>query len=147
MIRWFSLFLVSIALGACATIPSGSDQIEARSVLGRDVFGDEYVYFHVTSQGAIADAAFVSMSATAVPSAMAKRLAGILAAGESRQTRILVSGAASKKAAVVLRDALKLNETRRLPKLELMYAGDESQEQELRNIAESLGASFYFKSY
>ena len=139
-----SIFL----LVSCSSVPSNETaDVNNRSQVASKTFGGDFHFYYIPSQGAIADATFITLSQTSGPSAMAQQLAILMSKGVAKKTRIVVSGPNNTKTAIVIKNAAKLNESKKLSFLELMYLGSKFNEVKLRKIITELDSKFYFDEY
>ena len=135
----------AVALAGCAAgaPPDPDPRIETATA----AFGGRFDYMYVPSNGRLADEAFLAMSRVAGPSKLARDLASIMVAAETRPVRVMVTGPAGRKTLRVVLDALSFYEGRRLPYLELLYLGAPSHEALLARKLSEIGAVLRFVSY
>ena len=144
--RWVTLaFSAAVTLCGCAatTPPDLDPRLEAAAA----VFGGRFDYVYVPSGGRLADQAFLAMSRVAGPHQLARDLASIMAAAETRPIRVMVTGPAGAKTLRVVLDALSFHEGRRLPHLELLYLGEPAHEALLARKLSEVGAVLRFAPY
>lgn len=135
----------SVALAGCAATepPDLGPRIEAATA----AFGGRFDYMYVPSNGRLADEAFLATSRVAGPSKLARDLASIMVAAETRPVRVMVTGPAGQKTLRVVLDAISFYGGGRLPYLELLYLGEPSHEALLARKLSEVGAVLRFVPY
>ncbi len=139
------LFTALFAMGCVSSPVAKDNDVSKRVKVGATVLGKQFNLLYVPSDGVIADATFIGLSKTA-PSAMAKRLASLMSNGSRNTTKLLVSGPNSTKTKLIIKNAFKINNGKKLPKLTLMYAGASGGVSNLRAMAKRVGAKFHYKN-
>ena len=140
----FSQVFILLLLG-CHSTPL--NDFRDRFAIANAVLGDQFEIYYVPSNGTIADNAYIKLSSPQDPSADARRLAHLMAEGESKATRLAASSPANKKMAAIITQAAYLNQNKTLSHLQLLYIGSKNHEPNLRAAIERLGATFYFERY
>lgn len=139
---WFhGLSLVVLCLLAgCQTMKSPPPNVQA---LAEQTFpGRDPIYFHVSSHGAVGDAAWSAMS-VATPSARAQELAEIFQAAVTRRTEVVVYGENAEKIVEIVGGALS-QQVGRLPGLHLLFVGDERYRSRLANLLSRYNAHLHY---
>lgn len=97
----------------------------------------------VESDGAVADATFVSLSKNK-PSKQSKQLARLLRQAANKPVKLVAAGESSLKTAEVLRAALKIVQGRKLPHLEVVFIGNPVHRERLEEMTRAVQGEFHF---
>ena len=136
-----------LTAGLGCTSAARNEDLQARVDAAVTAFGNPFSYFYVSSDGALEDSAFITMSNLQGESAMARELAGLMGAGQQAEIRVMVSGPSREKTERVILDAVALSEGKRLEGLHFLFLGNSSYEAKIGAAIESLGAKFSFAAY
>ena len=114
--------------------------------LGLTVFNEPFKLAIVETEGAIEDATFITLSKTK-PSRQSKDYAKIFKKLSRKPARFVFAGENSAKTAAVLKGALKLLKNKKQPHLEILFLGKEKHSSTLKELTESLDATYHFLEY
>lgn len=129
----------------CASTPSVSqlDIIDAAT----PAFGESFKLFFIPSRGAFMDAEFIALSKISPNSGHATTLAAILSSASDSKLNIAVGGPNSPKTAIVIQNAITLQQGRSLPFLHLVFVGNPADSQGTAESVISVGAKYSFVPY
>jgi hypothetical protein len=131
-VKTHTLILAAFALAACgcATAPNTGKTPPAAIAEGERIFGgSDFDLAWIPSDGAIADATFISLSAGS-PSALSHDLGRRISKADTVPLNLVVAGPNSSKSKSVLLGALSLTQNE-LPKLRVLFIGSTSHQPEI----------------
>jgi hypothetical protein len=133
---FFSLFLA----GSLFARPQAASPQEAIVIAQRSFVNKSFGLAWIPTDGVIADATFIALSAKK-PSSLARSLAKKVGHASSAEVVVAVAGPNSSKAKRVALDAVKIAGPK-LPKLVLLFIGDEADVSEVKAMVEKVGGTF-----
>jgi hypothetical protein len=71
-------------------------------------------------------------------------LARYFSEGQSRTTKLAIASFSAEATAKIIRDAFTINAGRQLPYLSILYFGESSYSDKLKELTEAVGAKYYF---
>lgn len=136
--------ILLLVQGCASTLPvTPQDIMKAAS----PAFNGGFKLYYVPSRRSVMDAQFVALSKTSPDSGMATELAAVLAGASEGKVNIAVGGPNSAKSAVVIQNAITLQQGKALPNLHLVFVGNSSDAQAPEESVTSAGGEFSFVQY
>lgn len=140
-------FAAGALLTGCATQVKQEGATNPRVEAAKNAFGPGFDYMIVESGSRFSDTFFVGLFKSGPSSDLARDLATRLAAAELKPTRFMVSGANSEKTAQVIIQALSFHVKDGLPKLELLYLGEQTVVPGIEEAVKRVGGKMRFAPY
>jgi len=138
-----------ILLSSLQTQPAAAQNsdAQARAQAAAKAVSGSFNFFYVPSSGAIADQTFIAMSKTKGPSGIAKQLGKGISHSDTESLVVAVSGPSSDKTVQVIQDAIRSTGKKSLPKLKLIFVGNDDGAKTLDADLKSLEAAFVYVNY
>jgi len=137
-----ALLMINLLFGCVAKSSIDSQELAEKAA---PVFGASFLVFHVPSSGALSDETFITLSKSTGTSALAKQLYKQVSKAVATDVKIAVGGPNSRKTAVVISNALGLNNDK-LAHLSLLFIGDQKDAEKVEAAVESVDGKFYFNN-
>lgn len=131
-----------LLLQACASGPSVTP--EDISTKAAPIFGQSFKLYYVPSRGAVMDTQFIVLSKKSPDSGMATQLATVISKAAEVPVNIAVGGPNSAKSAIVIQNAIELNQGKSLSQLHLVFVGNVQDSEGPNHSVSSSGAKFTF---
>lgn len=149
--RLFSLaaagFAALVLVTGCAAQIKEAQDTDPRIEAAKAAFGPGFDYMIVEKGGKFADKMFVTLFKTGAESDLSRKLYARLVPAESKPTRFMVTGENAEKTAQVIIEALSFAPKNGLPKLELLYLGDQKHVQGIEEAVKRVGGQLRFAPY
>lgn len=120
---------------------------QARAQAAAKAVSGNFNFFYVPSSGAIADQAFIAISKTKGPSSIAKQLEKGISHSDTEPLVVAVSGPSTEKTRQVIQDAIKSSGKKSLPKLTLIFVGNDDGAKTLDAGLTAVEAAFVYVHY
>lgn len=134
-------------LSGCGATVKEATEINPRVEAATAAFGPGFDYMIVESGSRLADTMFVGFFNPGKESDLSRNLFKRIAKAESEGKRFMVTGERAEKTAHVVIEALSLSPENGLPKLELLYLGDQKFAQGIEESVKRVGGKFRFAPY
>ncbi len=134
-------------LAGCGATIKESTEMNPRVEAATAAFGPGFDYMIIEPDSKLGDAIFVGFFRAAPSSDLSRHLFNRIAKAESEGTPFLVTGPRGEKTALVIIQALSRAPENGLPKLELLYLGDEQYVQGIEESVKRVGGKMRFAPY
>jgi len=124
-----------------------NSDVQARSQAAAKAVSGNFNFFYVPSSGTIADLTFITTSKTKGPSTIAKQLGKGIGHSDTEPLLVAVSGPSSEKTVQVIQDAIKSTGKKSLPKLTLIFVGNDDGAKTLDADLKAVDAAFVYVHY
>lgn len=149
--RTLSLIAACVTTGAllsgCGATIKEASELNPRVEAATAAFGPGFEYMIIESGSKLADTMFVGFFRTGAASDLSRNLFNRIAKAESERTRFMVTGENAEKTAHVIIEALSVSPENGLPKLELLYLGDQQYAQGIEEAVRRVGGQMRFAPY
>lgn len=133
--------------GCGATIKEAGEEMNPRVEAAVAAFGPGFDYMIIEPDSRLSDALFVNFFSAAPTSDLSRQLFNQIVKAESKGIPFLVTGPRGEKTALTIIHALSRSPENGLPKLELLYLGDEQYVQGIQESVKRVGGKMRFAPY